>query len=125
MSEKALQIAQATSKAWNEGFLNLAGLYLNELMSAESTEQFSRRLANSPIILSVLAESYGVMVRQKKITPLEELDAEERAKLWAEATSMVNKDAFMVNGEFDREVCAKHCHRVCKALYALGCYSEL
>lgn len=78
---------------WNDKFIELADLYKREFEKAD-TEEYLKLLCNSPIRVQVLCESYAVLVKTKKIPPIESISREEKLEIWNEVKRLSeNQDA--------------------------------
>lgn len=78
---------------------------IREIMN---TEAYLKLLANSPIRVSVICVSYGVMVKLKMINPIDTLNESEKRDIWEEAKRLCanNNKEYII--------------QVSKALYTMG-----
>lgn len=97
---------------WDDTFINLIELYKKEFYAAD-TETYLKLLANSTIRVHVLCESYAVLVKTKRIPPIESIAQEEKLEIWNEAKRLSdNQDKDWLR-------------MVSKVLYGMGQYVQI
>ena len=89
-------------------FMTLAQEY-KRLFYEQETDSYFKMVSDCESILGCFVEMYGIMVKEKRITPIENLSADEKNQLWMEAKRIAG------------DGCSKeHAIRLSKALHFLG-----
>lgn len=105
-------MSETQNSIWGDGFIKIADLFTKDYCKSEGDE-YLFKMADSPVKLGVFTEVYKILIRQKKIEPLESLSEEEKKGLYEEAKRISkNQDK-------------KHLHSVCKTLHCLGQFMQL
>lgn len=98
--------------SWDTSFLKLAEDYKKSFFNSE-TEVFLKQLANANIILGCWLVIYGVLVKQKRIEPIENISDKEKKELWGEARRLSDDQT------------KERLIKVAKAIHCLGQYIQL
>lgn len=97
---------------WDTKFLELADLYKTQFLRSD-TEEFLKWMANTPIIVGVLCQSYGVMVKLEMIPRIETISSDEKWELFNEAKRLSESQ--------EKEYLVS----LSKSIYALGQYIQV
>lgn len=69
---------------WRTGFMTLAEEYKKLFFDTE-TDAYFKMVSDCGAILGCFVEMYGIMVKEKRITKIEDLTDEEKLQLWNES----------------------------------------
>ncbi len=97
---------------WDAGFLRLADEYKKGFYDSD-TEVFLKQLANANIILGCWLVIYGILVKRKRIEPIENIPENEKKELWGEARRL------------SKDKSKERLIKVSKAVHCLGQYIQM
>lgn len=93
---------------WRNGFMELAELYKKSFFSID-TDDYFKMVSDFPSLLECFVQMYGIMVKEKRLTRVEDLEDGFKLELWNEAKRIAG------------EGCSKeHAIKLSKALHFLG-----
>jgi hypothetical protein len=101
---------------WNDNFLRLAEYYKQQFFTMEG-DQFLQMIGRNFCITGCFVCVYDILIKQKKIEPIEGLSSEDKWKLYEEAKRITE---FREPEKLSEAEKKKHYIRVSKALHTLG-----